>query len=161
MASMGSDVISSAKHMWSSRCSCLLHITWSLHPSSVDTLVDVHGRSHYFLLIHPGKSYWPGIGWLPNHYSLVVSPYLHFPWKLACMGWGWYICPMHDGHLCTRKHQPLTLWEEASFGGGCVTVWVGLSLHRRGHHNLIYHLTCFLLPPIPNLPLSIKGISLH
>ena len=53
MASMGKDVIPSAK------CTCsfwhlhLLHITWCLHPSSVDALADVHVISHNFLLIHP------------------------------------------------------------------------------------------------------------
>ena len=30
-----------------------LHITVSLHPSSVDPPVDVHGRSHNFPLLHP------------------------------------------------------------------------------------------------------------
>ena len=30
-----------------------LHISWSLHPSSVDALVDIHRRSHNFPLIHP------------------------------------------------------------------------------------------------------------
>ena len=53
MASMGSDVIPPAKCMGSVRLSCLLHITWSLHPSLVDALADIHGRSHNFPLIHP------------------------------------------------------------------------------------------------------------
>ena len=35
-------------HMQSCRHPLPLHITWSLHPSSV----DIHGRSHSFLLIH-------------------------------------------------------------------------------------------------------------
>ena len=48
------------------------------------------------------------------------------------MGWGWYTCPMYDGCLYTRECQPLMQQEEASFGGGLVTVCVGLSLHRRG-----------------------------
>ena len=30
---------------------CPLHITWNLHPSSVDTLVDLHRRSHSFPFI--------------------------------------------------------------------------------------------------------------
>ena len=47
------DVYSSAKHMQSCRHPLPLHVTWSHHPSSVDTLVDVHGRSHSFPLIHP------------------------------------------------------------------------------------------------------------
>ena len=52
MASKGSDVIPFAKHMCSFRHLHPLHITWSLHPSSVDALVDVHGRSCNFPLIH-------------------------------------------------------------------------------------------------------------
>ena len=49
------------KFTWSCQWFCQwrhphpLHITWNLHPSSVDTLVDVHRRSHSFPLIHPRK----------------------------------------------------------------------------------------------------------
>ena len=53
MASTGWDIYPSAKCMRSCRHPLPLHITWSLHPSSVDALADVHGRSHSFLLIHP------------------------------------------------------------------------------------------------------------
>ena len=53
MASMGSDIIPSAKCTWSGRCPHQLHITWSLHLSSVDAVVEIHGRSHNFPLIHP------------------------------------------------------------------------------------------------------------
>ena len=49
------------------------------------------------------------------------------------MGWDWYTCPMYDGCPYTREHQPLMRREEASFGGGLVTVCVGSSLHRRAH----------------------------
>ena len=54
--SMGIDVIPSALHM------CLFqglqphHITCGLHSSSVDAPVDVHGRSHNFLLFHPREA---------------------------------------------------------------------------------------------------------
>ena len=47
------DIYPSAKCTWSCRHPLPLHITWSLHPSSVDALVDIHGRSHTFPLIHP------------------------------------------------------------------------------------------------------------
>ena len=53
MASTGKDIIPSAKCTCSFQYLCLLHITWCLHPSSVDALADIHGRSHNFLLIHP------------------------------------------------------------------------------------------------------------
>ena len=55
-ASMGIDIIPSAL------CTCSFwglqphHITWGLHPSSVDTLVDVHGRSHNFPFFHPREA---------------------------------------------------------------------------------------------------------
>ena len=52
MASMDWDVYPSAKCTWSCRHPLPLHITWSLHLSSVDAPADVHGRSHSFLLIH-------------------------------------------------------------------------------------------------------------
>ena len=46
--------------------------------------------------------------------------------------WGdWYTCPMYDGCPYTRECQPLMQQEEAGFGGGLMTVHVGLSLHRR------------------------------
>ena len=48
------------------------------------------------------------------------------------MGWGWYTCPMYDGCPYTRECQSLTQREEASFGGGLVTIRIGSSLLRRG-----------------------------
>ena len=54
------------------------------------------------------------------------------------MGWDWYTCPMYDGCPYTRECQPLMQQEEASFGGGLMTIHVGSSLCRRAHqlHNL-------------------------
>ena len=49
------------------------------------------------------------------------------------MGWDWYTCPMYDGCPYTRECQTLMQQEEASFGGGLVTVHVGSSLCRRAH----------------------------
>ena len=98
---------------------------WMLQQTSTVEVVTSHWST-------PGKSCWLGVGWPPNHYSLVASSYLYFPWKLACMWWGWYTYPMHGRCPYTRECQPLTWWEEASFGGGCMTVHIGLSLCRRG-----------------------------
>ena len=53
LASMGSDVIPSAKCTCSFWCLQPHDITIGFHPSSVDALVDIHGRSHNFPLIHP------------------------------------------------------------------------------------------------------------
>ena len=49
------------------------------------------------------------------------------------MGWGWYTYAMYDGCPYTRECQSL-MQQEVSFGGGLVTVHIGLSLHKRGHH---------------------------
>ena len=55
-ASMGIDVIPSAL------CTCSFwglqphHITCGLHPSSVDAMVDVHGRSCNFPFFHPREA---------------------------------------------------------------------------------------------------------
>ena len=52
-ASTGIDIIPSALHTCSFQGLQPHHITCGLHPSSVDTLVDVNGRSHNFLFFHP------------------------------------------------------------------------------------------------------------
>ena len=53
---MGIDVIPSALCTWSFQSLQPNHVTCGLHPSSVDALVDVHGRSHNFLLFHPREA---------------------------------------------------------------------------------------------------------
>ena len=55
-ASMGIDVIPSALCMCSFRSLQPNHITCGLHPSSVDALVDVHGRSCNFPFFHPREA---------------------------------------------------------------------------------------------------------
>ena len=55
------------------------------------------------------------------------------------MGWDWYTCPVYDGCQYTREHQPLMQQEEASFGGGLVTIHAGLSLRRRAHQLRFCH----------------------
>ena len=54
--SMGIDVIPSALHTCSYQGLQPHHITWGLHPSSVDALVVVHGRSHNFQFFHPREA---------------------------------------------------------------------------------------------------------
>ena len=49
------------------------------------------------------------------------------------MGWDWYTCPMYDACPYTRECQLLMQQEEAGFGGGLMTIHVGLSLCRKGH----------------------------
>ena len=56
IASMGIDVIASALHICSFWSLQPNHITCDLHPSSVDALVEVHGRSHNFPFFHPKEA---------------------------------------------------------------------------------------------------------
>ena len=65
-------------------------------------------------------------------------------------GGGWYTCPMYDGCPYTREHQLLMQQEEAGFGGGLMTVHVGL-LFVRGYisHDLSYHFPSLFLPTYP------------
>ena len=110
----------------------------------------------------PGKSCWPDVGWSPDHYPLMVYSCYHYPWELASLGWGWYISPVLGGHPHTRECQSLMWWEEVGCGGGCMTAHIGLLLCRKVHLSQsdeppqMSH-----LPPIFNLPLFLKGISLH
>ena len=59
-ASMGIDIIPSAWHMCSFQNLQPNHFTCGLHPSSVDDLVDVHGRSCNFPFFHPREAFLVG-----------------------------------------------------------------------------------------------------
>ena len=131
--SMGIDIIPS------SLCMCSFwglqphHITWGLHPSSLDAPVDVHSRSPNFPFFHPR------VGLLVGHWVtalplsscdvLFLSPLA----EVVLHGWDWYTCPVYDGCPYTRECQPLMWWEEVSFSGGCMTFHVGSSFCKRGH----------------------------
>ena len=133
MASMGSNIIPSAKCTCSPWCLQPCHITCDLHPSSVDAPVGIHSRSCNFPLIHPREVLLAGhwVTALPIFSCGIIS--VSLLWRWACMGRDWYTCPVHDRCLYTRECQPLTQWEEVSFGGGCMTFCIHLSLHNRGH----------------------------
>ena len=55
-ASMGIDIIPSTLHTHSFQGLQPHHITCGLHPTSVDTPVDVHGRSCNFPFFHPREA---------------------------------------------------------------------------------------------------------
>ena len=102
-ASMGINVIPSAL------CTCSFqglqphHVTCGLHPSSVDTSVDVHGRSCNFLLFHPWEALLVGhqvtalslssCGVLFN--SPLAEVVLHGVW-LVHLSHVWWL-PIHKG----------------------------------------------------------------
>ena len=152
MTSMGSDVIPSAKHVHSFQCLQPLHITWSLHPSSVDAPVDVHGRSYNFPLIHPREVL------LAGHW-MTAAPLLSC--GLVCGRAGTSFPCMTD----TSTQGKVNLWCKEKKLVSVEDVWPSALVHHfiGGDvcHDLMYHLTCFLFAPIPNLPLSLKGISFH
>ena len=165
MASIGSDVIPSAKCIWYGRCSHLLHITWSLHPSSVDALVDIHSRSHNFLLIHPREVLLPGC-WVttqpPCSHGVIL---LSLPLEVGLTGMGL----VHLSHAWqtpdTYTQGNTNLWHDDKKPVSVEDAWLStLVSHFVGGdicHDLMHHLTCLIFPPIPNLPLSLKGISFH
>ena len=153
---------------WSSRPP--LPTTWYLKSSSCPlwTLWWMStGRSHNLPLDPPqGSLVWAGTGWLtrPLCYSWCESCFLTPFGTLAQLGWGWYICPV-PGRCSTHKGMPVSgmtmrrsqfQWED---------VWLSALVHHfiGGGFccNLMHHLTGLILPPILNLPLSLKGISLH
>ena len=162
MASVGSDIIPSAKHMWSIRLPCLLHITWSHHPSSVDALADVHGRSHNFPLIHPMEVLldWHWVTAQPLFSCGIILPLVLGSW-LAWGGAGTSVLCMVD----TYTQGKANLWHDKKKLVSVEDAWLSTLIHHfiGGDIccNLMHHLTCLIFPPIPNLPLSLKGISLH
>ena len=125
-------VIPSAKCTCSFQCLQPHHVTWGFHPSSVDAPVDVHGRSCNFLLIHPREvllaGHWVTTLPLLSCGIIIIS----LPLEVSLHGVGLvhmsHAWQMHD----TRECQPLTQWEQVSFGGGYVTFCIGPSLHKRG-----------------------------
>ena len=164
MALMGSDVIPSAKCTWSGRCPHPLHITWSLHPSSVDTPADVHGRSHNFPLIHPREVFLAG-HWVTAH---PLSPCGIFLPSFTSLGswpaWGGAgtsVPCMAD----TYTQGNANLWHDKKKLVSVEDVWLSALVHHfLGGDiccNLMHHLTCLIFPPISNLSFSLKDISLH
>ena len=162
MVSMGKDIIPSAKCMCSFQNLCLLHITWCLHPSSVDVLVDFHGRS-LKLLINPPKG--SLAGWaLGDHLTTALLWHHHIFTSLgsglAWDGAGTSVPCMMDTYTqgntnlwCNKK----SVLVEDAWPSALVHHFIGGDICC----NPTYHLVCLLFPPIPNLPLSLKGISLH
>ena len=116
MLSMGSNVISLAKCMCSFQHLHPLHITWSLPPSSVVALADVHSRSHNFLLIHPMEvllaghwvTAWPLLSCDIITSSLPPEVGLHVvgPVHLSHAWW----TPIHKGTLTSDAMRRSWFW---------------------------------------------------
>ena len=106
-ASMGIDIIPSALNtcsFWSLQPN---HITCGLHPSSVDALVDVHGRSCNFPFFHPKGSF--TCRSLGDHLTtfLLWCPLFLPPTEVVLCGVGLVTCPMYDSCPYTREQQSL------------------------------------------------------
>ena len=148
------DIHPFTNRMWSCqpycqwRHPCPLHIALNLHPSSMDTLVDIHGRSHSFLFIHPRKVFlaWCWVIARPlSSCDVVLSlpPGVGLTWvglvHLAC---AWQT-PMHKGMpasdamrrswLRCRMLQCLC-WSFTSYEG---TIWCTTSWDLSSHLSLI------------------------
>ena len=148
------DIYPSTKCIWSCwpfsqwRHSCLLHIAWNLCPSSLDTLDDIHGRSHSFPFIHPREVFLAWCWVITRPLSSCGVILLSLPSEVGLTGvelvhlsHSWQT-PRHKGtpasdamrrrQLWCRMHEclcwSLTLYEGMSVAIWCTTLW-GLSSH--------------------------------
>ena len=131
-ASMSIDIITSALHTYSFQGLQPHHITWGLHPSSVDALVDVHGRSHNFPFFHPRE------GLLVGHWVTALPLFscgilfLSSLAEVVLCGVG-LVHLSHVWWLPIHKGMPISdMMRGSCFSGGLMTFHVGYSLHKRG-----------------------------
>ena len=161
MASTSSNVIPSAKHMWSIWLSHLLHVPvvftclqWMLQWITTEVVLPINPPQGSLA------------GWALGDCPITVLLW-HHPtftslgsWLMWC-GAGTPVPCMVDTY--TQGNAKLWCNEKKLVLVG--DVWPSvLVCHFIGgdvHHDPMHHLTCFLFPPIPNLPLSLKGINLH
>ena len=129
MASMGWDIYFSAKCTWSCRHPLPLHITRSLHPSAVDALVDIHGRSHSFMLIHPREVFLAWCWVISRPLSSRGIVLLSF--SGSKLNWGVSDVMRRSQlwcRMCDCLHSSITSYEGMSVMIWCTTSW-GLSSH--------------------------------
>ena len=134
------------------------------HPQ-MDTLVDVHGRSHSFLLIHPREVllawHWVIARPLSSHGIVLLSLPLGsgLNWggtgiSVPCLvdthtqGNTSFWCDEGGSQLWCRMHDCTHVGSVTSYKGMSTAIWCTTSWG-------------FILPSVFNLPLSLKGISLH
>ena len=126
--SMGIDTIPSTLH----RCSFWglqpHHITWGLNPSSVDTRVDIHGRSCNFPFIHPREAFTGRL--LADHLTIILlwCPLCFISYR-GSLAWGWAGTPV----LCmTVAHTPgnANLWCNEKKSVSVEDVWLSLLVHH-------------------------------
>ena len=147
------DIYPSAKCIWSCRHPLPLHITWSLHPSLVDTPADVHGRSYSFPLIQPREVFlaWCWVITRPLSSHGVLS--LSLPLGMGLNGVGlvhlshaWWT-PSHKGmpvSVTMRRSQlwcrtpDCPCWSITSYKGMSVAIWCTTSYGSSSHLSFIF-----------------------
>ena len=153
------DIYPSTNCMWAcwpfckGRCPQPLHIAWNLHPSSVDALSDIHGRSHSLLFIHPREVFiaWHWVIARPSSSCGIVL--MSLPLGVGLTGVGLehpshaLQTPMHKGMptsdamrrnwLQCRMHE-FPCWSITSYKGMSVVIWHTTSWGLSSHLSLIF-----------------------
>ena len=131
------DIYPSTKCTWSCwpfcqwRHPCLLHNAWNLHPSSVDALADIHGRSHSFPFIHPREVFlaWCWVIARPLSSCSVVLLSLPLGIGLTGVGLAHLSCAWQTS---MHKGMPASdMMRRSNCDVGSVNVHAGFSLHMR------------------------------
>ena len=106
------DVCPSTRCMWAHWPFCPrrhphpVHITWNVHPCSVDTPVDVHGRSHSFLFIHPREVFLAWCWVMARPFSSCCIVLLSLPPGVCSTGVGLDTSVLYLADTCTCKGMP-------------------------------------------------------
>ena len=162
LASMGIDIIPSALCTCSFRGLQPHHITWGLHLSSVDALVDVHGRSCNFPFFHPREALLIGcqVTALPLSSCGILFFFTSYRGSLAWGGAGTPVpcmTPVHTQGNANFWHNKKSVSVEDSWPSALVCHFVRGDISR----DLTHHLPNLFFTPIFDLPLSLKTICLH
>ena len=161
-ASLGIDIIPSALCMCSFWGLQPHHITWGLHPSLLDAPVGIHSRSHNFPFFHPREALLVGhrVTTLPLFSFDILFSFTSCRGSLAWSGTGTPVPCMTAAHTQGNVNLQCNKKKSVSVEDS----WPPVLLHHfvRGDVccNLMHHLPSLFFPPILDLPLSPKSISL-
>ena len=130
-----------------------LHIAWNLHPSSVDALVNAHGRSHRLPFIHPREIYLAWCWVITRPLSSCGIVLLSLPLGVGLTGVG-LVHPSHTWHTPMCKGMPVSAarrrsqlwcrmhefpcWSFTSYEGTSVAIWHTTSWDLSSHLSLIF-----------------------
>ena len=139
------------------------HLTWGLHPSLVDALVDVHGRSCNFPFFHPMEALLVGHQvttlWLFYCDVLFLSPLagvvLHGVELVYLSHARWL--PIHKGMPISDAMRRSQFWWRTHD----LLCWFVTFVRGDICCNMMHHLPSLFFPLILDLPLSLRSICLH